>query len=336
MTTAFTTASTLAFDEALAALAALGTGEPASDREFRCLARALHPDAAPPGRRDEATAAFARLTAARRRHRPVLTTGRHSYTLGATFTTGDLTTLRHATYDDEGTSCEVLLKIPLDPADNDLTHREARALTTLATTADPRHRAYAPTLVESFRHRDEGGTERRVNVLRPLTGFRTLAEVEVAYPGGVDPRDAAWMWRRLLVALGWAHRAGLVHGAVLPEHVLIHPERHGLVLVDWCYATAVGETVPALVSRHRDLYPPEVPGRRPATPATDLHLASTCVARLTRDLAPRPMRAFLRGCLLPAEARRPHDAWRLLAELDDLLDRLYGPRVFRPFHLPAA
>jgi hypothetical protein len=46
-----------------------------------------------------------------------------------------------------------------------------------------------------------------------------------------------------------------------------------------------------------------------------------------------PLRAFLRGCTLAAEARRPHDAWRLLAELDDLLERLYGPRAFRPFPL---
>jgi hypothetical protein len=36
---------------------------------------------------------------------------------------------------------------------------------------------------------------------------------------------------------------------------------------------------------------------------------------------------------------RGHDprdvAWTLLHELDDLLERLYGPRRFRPFHLPA-
>ena len=31
------------------------------------------------------------------------------------------------------------------------------------------------------------------------------------------------MWRRLLVAVGAAHRAGVIHGAVLPEHVMIHP-----------------------------------------------------------------------------------------------------------------
>ena len=51
--------------------------------------------------------------------------------------------------------------------------------------------------------------------------------------------------------------------------------------------------------------------------------------------APAPLRAFLRGCTLPNPAARPQDAWSLLAELDDLLDRLYGPRAFRPFTMPA-
>jgi hypothetical protein len=56
---------------------------------------------------------------------------------------------------------------------------------------------------------------------------------------------------------------------------------------------------------------------------------------LMGDRAPTSLRAFARGCLLTSQNRRPSDAWRLLAELDDLLERLYGPRRFRPFHLPA-
>jgi hypothetical protein len=55
---------------------------------------------------------------------------------------------------------------------------------------------------------------------------------------------------------------------------------------------------------------------------------------LMGERTPQPLRAFLRGCTLPAEPRRPHDAWRLLAELDALLDQLYGPRTFRPFTMP--
>ncbi|REK88217.1 molecular chaperone DnaJ [Streptomyces inhibens] len=317
---------------------------PADDSEaagtYRRLARLLHPDTAPAAERPDAEVEFTRLgtlwqqrTAAAH---PTLTTRRRTYTLGATTATGDLAVLRAATYEQDGTRHDALLKIPRTAGDNDLLEREAQALNRLARHGERRHRGYAPRLLESFRHRaPDTGIERRVNALVPLAGFHSLAEVHAAYPDGLDPRDAAWMWRRLLVALGWAHRAGRVHGAVLPEHVLIHPELHGLVLVDWCYSTPLGDRVPALVERHRDAYPPEVTGRCPATEATDIHLASRTMAAVMGERTPQPMRAFLRGCTLRAQARRPHDAWRLLAELDQLLDDLYGPRTFRPFTMPA-
>ncbi len=323
----------------------------AAARTYRRLARLLHPDTAPAAERPHAEAEFARLDALWQQHtaaaRPTLTTRRRTYTLGAPLATGDLAVLREASYEQDGTRHRALLKIPRAVTDNDLMEREAQALDRLARHGDRRHRAYAPRLLESFRHREAGtGSERRVNALVPPDalvpldtvvpsgGFHTLAEVHDAHPDGLDPRDAAWMWRRLLTALGWAHRAGRVHGAVLPEHVLIHPGLHGLVLVNWCYSTALGDRVPALVERHRAAYPPEVTGRRPATEATDIHLASHTMATLMGERTPKPMRAFLRGCTLPAEARRPHDAWQLLAELDALLDRLYGPRTFRPFAMP--
>jgi hypothetical protein len=51
------------------------------------------------------------------------------------------------------------------------------------------------------------------------------------------------------------------------------------------------------------------------------------------DRAPAALRRFADGCALPALRARPDDAWRLLGELDDVLERLYGPRKFRPFIL---
>ena len=39
---------------------------------------------------------------------------------------------------------------------------------------------------------------------------------------------------------GEAHINGVIHGAVLPEHLLIHPEFHGLVLIDWTCAVTPG------------------------------------------------------------------------------------------------
>ena len=320
-------------------------------RRYRRLARLLHPDTAPAAHRTEAAAAFDALSRLWQLHRSggaapsadaVVTTARHRYTLGPTLATGDIAVLRTARCEPRpahtGPALDAVLKIPRAAADNDLMEREAEALARLTSHGDRRHHAYAPTLLGSFRHHeaaDPAAEPRRVNALVRLDGFHPLTDVHQAYPDGLDPRDAAWIWRRLLVALGYAHRAGVRHGAVLPEHVLVHPAQHGLVLLDWCYSGTGGYVpAPALVERHRDWYPPEVTARRPVTEATDIHLASRCVEHLMGEQAPKALRAFIAGCTLPAEARRPHDAWKLLAELDELLERLFGPRTFRPFRLP--
>ncbi|MFD0855596.1 molecular chaperone DnaJ, partial [Actinomadura adrarensis] len=91
-----------------------------------------------------------------------------------------------------------------------------------------------------------------------------------------------------------------------------------------------------LVQRYADRgwYPPEVPGREQASPATDIYMATRTMTHLMGDKAPAPMRSFAKGCLLASQRRRPGDAWRLLAEFDELLERLYGPRRFRPFTMP--
>jgi hypothetical protein len=62
-------------------------------------------------------------------------------------------------------------------------------------------------------------------------------------------------------------------------------------------------------------------------------MATHTMTYLMGDRAPRPLRAFAGGCTQHALHRRPDDAWRLLSELDELLERLYGRRKFRPFTL---
>jgi serine/threonine protein kinase len=296
---------------------------------YRRLVKIVHPDVAPAGRTSAATAAFARLSVLwDERDGRVLTTKHGSYRVGTQIAAGDIANLYRV---DGGVA---VLKLPRMPIDNDLMAAETAALERLARHGEPRFREYAPRLMESFTHQDDSGVRRKANVLERLRGFVSLADVAGAIPDGLDPRDVAWMWRRLLVALGWAHRAGVVHGAVLPEHVLIHPAEHGLVLVDWCYSVAPGERIPALVAKHRDRYPPEVIGRAPASAATDIFMATGTMRRLIKDL-PKPMRRFADGCVFDAPRMRPQDAWRLLAEFDEMLDNLYGPRRFREFALPA-
>jgi hypothetical protein len=287
-------------------------------RTYRRLARLTHPDANPGSQ--SAAEAFARLAALWEQWQ-----GQP----GQLIASGDLANLYEHS--------RGLLKLARDPADNDLLDREAAALTRLATAGDQRFQPYVPALIERQRYLDPAsGAERKANLIDRHEGFVTLAEVRTAYPAGLDPRDAAWMWRRLLVAIGFAHRAGVIHAAVLPDHVLIDPASHGLVLIDWCYAlTDPGEPAAAIPARYLDWYPPEVTARQPPGPDLDLWLATRCLTGLMGDQAPPPLAAFARGCLLPNPSRRPADAWRLLSELDAVLARLYGDRKFRPFVMPA-
>jgi serine/threonine protein kinase len=133
-----------------------------------------------------------------------------------------------------------------------------------------------------------------------------------------------------------AHRAGVIHGAVLPEHVLIQPAEHGLVLIDWCYSVpAPASRLTAVVARYRDWYPPELLTGGVGGPDLDIWLATRCMTELTGAALPHRLASFAAGCTLASPRRRPDDAWQLLAEFDELLGRLYGPRRFRPFAMPA-
>ncbi|GAA3278304.1 hypothetical protein Dvina_13135 [Dactylosporangium vinaceum] len=293
-----------------------------AQRKYRTLAKLVHPDFAGP----RGTTAFARLSELWR-GRNAIHTARGSYSTEALAYRGDLANLYKVP--------EGHLKLARDPSCNDLLAREATALRQIAEQGDPRYLPYVPRLVDSFRHRSDTGEVRRANVIGVSAArLHSLEEVRAKRPHGLDPRDAAWMWRRLLVALGLAHRAGVVHGAVVARHVLIEPDDHGVVLVDWCYSVAdPHEHIPAVVPGHRPDYPPEVLARGTPGPGTDIHMAAGLMSQLMGDRAPKALRRFADGCRLASPRQRPDDAWQLLAELDELLLRLYGPRRFRPFVL---
>jgi serine/threonine protein kinase len=224
-----------------------------------------------------------------------------------------------------------VVKVSRLPAGRAALEAERAALTRLlAAAGDTTYRRYLPDLVESLALND--GPPKRVNVFQYRPGFFTLEQVHARHPA-LDGRHLAWIFKRLLTVLGFAHRQGIVHGAVLPCHALIHPGDHGLQLVGWGQSVASGRPLAVIPPRYRDWYPPEALTNRPASPATDLLLAARCLTYLAGGTMPAPMRRFVSTCLLEAPRMRPGDAWELLDEFDELLRRLYGPPTFHPLTL---
>lgn len=230
----------------------------------------------------------------------------------------------------------VAVKLARAPQDNDLLENEDRVLRKLDPASDKAAAArLLPVPRDSFLFRSPTST-RRINAQDLYTEHFSLVEVRKQH-GVLDWRDVVWMFKRGLMALGWAHRRGIVHGAVLPPHILIHPMNHGIKLVDWCYAVDVGSPLCALEKDWRHFYPPEVFEKKPATAATDIFMLARSVQWLLDAPGHRSdvLDRFLAGCLLTAPAKRPDDAWKLHEELDELLARSVGKPRYRALAMPA-
>jgi hypothetical protein len=220
--------------------------------------------------------------------------------------------------------------------DEGLTINEAFTLSVYSTTTrDKRVLPFLPELHPAVAG-DEG------NTFTWLEGWYTLEEVNDRFPV-LDPRDMAWMLRRLMVVLGLAHELDIVHGAVLPSHILIHPEKHGLTLIDWCYSKIGKDRVLGETSeKYARWYPAEVHDELPVAAGTDLHMAAKTMIWLIGgdpltdtlpDTLPREYRAFFGSLTRHELLARVDDAWQVKTLFDQLLERLYGPRTFRPFSM---
>jgi len=162
------------------------------------------------------------------------------------------------------------------------------------------------------------GRRARALVTRAAPGFGpTLDEVRAAFPDGVDARHAAWMWRRLLELLGFVHRSGWSHGAVLPSHVVLNAREHGAMLVSWSRAARM----------------------EPGAAAEDLRMSAQAVAHALgadgdelSERVPAPVRELLERCA--GGASPSDDAWRMKDLVAEAAERAFGPPTFVPFEMP--
>jgi hypothetical protein len=259
---------------------------------------------------------------------------KRTYLLHDRLAAGDVANIHLAETETETEETPFLLKVSRVSEGASVLDNEGRLLNRLLTVVgDTTYRKYLPPLVESFTEQER---QRRVNVFRHDPGFYTLEQVHARHPA-LEGRHLAWIFKRLLTVLGFCHRQRIVHGAVLPPHVLLHAADHGLRLVGWGQAVSQGRRLTLISTRFREWYPSEVFRKQPAAAGTDLFLAARCLIYLAGgdvaadrmpDAVPTPMQRLLRSCLLEGHGMRPNDAWNLMDEFDGLLRRLYGPPKF--------
>lgn len=117
------------------------------------------------------------------------------------------------------------------------------------------------------------------NVLKLDDGTIALIMSYVAGPtlfqiveknGRMDSEHVAWITERLLNALSYLHHHGVIHGDIKPQNIIVQPDKHMAVLVDF----GLSRIKPAADSRslgYTELFaPPEaVSQKKPLLPESD-------------------------------------------------------------------
>jgi hypothetical protein len=326
--------------------------ETALSEAYRKLALLAHPDRGGDAGlfvklgywRDEARKRLAEGTYGQRRapFDPVtLRVNGEVLTLTGVLAEGLMTTVYEAEYP-APTGFRAFVKIARSPADNDLLEREGSTLNALWRPDDDpiaereffaKQRVYVPRPLTRFAITDAERRQRAGLVLTVPAGrcFTGKELRERKFPRGIEAKQVWWIWRRLLLTLWLAHLRGYAHGAVTPDHLLIYPEQHGLVLLDWAASAKLGiEPVPLADPHWKALQPPELFTKAPAAVPSDLYQAASTALYLLGDeekTVAEPIRRFIARCRDLKPGRRPQDAEHAHA----VLGRLLGRREFAEF-----
>lgn len=238
-------------------------------------------------------------------------------------------------------SIPAYVRVPLSPSDNDLMEREAKAYAvmwaTLKTTG-PETQSYLAARLPMFdcsvKLTEPSKAVRQVNVFHQppeLDGWYNLTQIKAKHTAGLNLRQVAFIWNRMLEALTLTHTAGICHGNITEHHVWIHAATHKGQLIDWTCSGRTGEK-PAY--KGDGPTPPEWETERVLSYSSDLYMLAKLMLGLIRPtpgdlrIHARPVYDVLNQCLQPDPQRRINNVAALHTKLREALVSVFGPPAF--------
>lgn len=193
----------------------------------------------------------------------------------------------------------------IDRAMDRILEQEARAVW------DLRH--YAIPAMRDILRLDDGSS---ALVMSYVEG-PTLEQI-VQKGGQMDPEHVIWIMQRVLNALQYLHHHGVVHGDIKPQNIIVQPDKHMAVLVDYGLAMVKPRASDENIGYTEVYSPPEQIEGKPLLPETDLYsLGMTALyalnnnERLVRQKklstkVPKPMRDFITSLIVRDTLSRPN------------------------------
>lgn len=219
------------------------------------------------------------------------------------------------------------LLVSTHPKIGEMLMEGVKNLKTVKSNLTTHYKEFFPDTTDAFRIAQNG--QKLFGIAQTLTEKNySLREVKEDYPKGIDGRDVAWMYRRMLVAVGNMHDYGIGHGAPTLDAFLIKPETHELQLTNWQFSKELGSDINMVTPDIKKHYEAD----KVVTREKDLKILSETALNLIETGAPRELTAFLKGM-----SRYPtRTAQEALHEFDEILRNVYGPRTFHEFKMRRA
>jgi serine/threonine-protein kinase len=212
--------------------------------------------------------------------------------------------------------------IELSDEDKELLKREAKLLWKI-------HHHSLPTLRDYFVAPDGSC----VMVMTFVKGKDLFAIVEKDYPTGLDPEHVCWITQRLLNALHYLHFHGVIHGDIKPQNILINPEEHNAILVDYGLSAIKPKSMTKPIGYTAAFSAPEQIAGKPPIPETDIYglgvsmiysLGGNFSAMTFPDSVPKPIKEFFSSMVLRDPFKRPNSAESLIKPLSELRTKVFG------------
>jgi serine/threonine protein kinase len=163
----------------------------------------------------------------------------------------------------------------------------------------------------------------------------TIAQIiEKHYPNGMEPEHVAWITERTLNVLKYLHMHGVVHGDVKPQNIIVQPESHTIVLLDYGLSLIKPKSTGGAKGYTPYFCAPEQEEFKPPLPETDLYgLGMTMIFALGGDVAkirvpphtPTELCKFIKEMIRRDPLKRPK-VWKtdLCESIQDVRKKDFG------------
>jgi len=164
---------------------------------------------------------------------------------------------------------------------------------------------------------------------------RTLQQAVEKY-GKLDPEDVAWIMERILNTLMYLHDHGVVHGDIKPQNIIVQPDSHIVVLLD--FGLSMVKPSPLSGSKgYTDIFsPPEQVEGKTVLPEADFYsLGMTAIYALSGSYdtaarrsvpinVPDPLCDFIKSLIVHDVRNRPKNTRDLFNGFEDIRQKSFG------------